>query len=192
MGRWVSSVEKRNFLKWFLENQRLKRSESRKVLEYIINNFHILEKVSFTEKIVLSGRTIVLSSQNSDEPGFLYYSNQNKTEEISRALGDLMMDPYAKVYIVVHFSGKMSNHRYLQLIESPVFENIRQYERFQKYEKEVDQIIGKMLLDKEIEIVKNQIDAALDQKDGDLFRRLTAKLKELYEKKQNEENENVI
>jgi uncharacterized protein YpiB (UPF0302 family) len=177
MSKWVSSTEKRNFLKWFLEHQQLKRSDARKVIEYIIHHFHILENVSFTEKIIISGRTIVISSFHSDEPGFLFYCHQHKTDEVSKALGDLMMDPFGKIYIVVHFRGKSQNHRYLQLIENPAFENIKQYERFQKYEREADDVIGKVMLEKEIERVKKQIDMALDQKDHELFKSLSAKLK---------------
>jgi uncharacterized protein YpiB (UPF0302 family) len=185
MSKWVSQIEKRNFLKWFIQHQQLKRLEARKVIEYILSNFHILEKVSFTEKIILNGRTIVISSMNSDEPGFLFYYNQQKTDDVSKALGDLMMNPYENVYIVIHFSGKMLNHRYLQLIENPVIENIKQYERFQKYEKEADGIIEKLMLEKEIETIKKQIDEALDQKDAESFNRLTARMKELNTKQQN-------
>jgi uncharacterized protein YpiB (UPF0302 family) len=175
----VSPIEKRNFLKWFIQHQQLKRLEARKVIEYILSHFHILEKVSFTEKVILKGRTIVISSMNSDEPGFLFYVNQHKTDEVSKALGDLMMNPYENVYIVFHFSGKMMNHRYLQLIENPVFENIKIYERFQKYEKEADHLIDKIMHEKEIEMTKMQIDKALDRKDAERFNQLTARLKEL-------------
>lgn len=178
MSRWVSPTEKRNFLKWFLEHQQLKRTDARKVIEYIINNYHILENVFFTEKIILGRKTIVVSSVNSDEPGFVFYFNQRKTDEVATALGDLMMNPYDKVHIIIHFSGKMLNHRYLQLIETPALENIKQYEQFQKYEKEADAMIGKVLLEKEIEMIKKQIDEALDKKDEELFKRLTARLKE--------------
>jgi uncharacterized protein YpiB (UPF0302 family) len=96
-----------------------------------------------------------------------------------------MMNPCEKVNIIIHFSGKMLNHRYLQLIESPVLENIKQYNQVQKDEKIVDDILDEILLEKEIELVKKQIDAALDQKDEKLFKNLTARLKEQYAKKQN-------
>jgi uncharacterized protein YpiB (UPF0302 family) len=184
MRNWVSPMEKRNFLKWFLEHHQLKRIEARKVIEYIINHYHILENVSFTEKIILSQKTIVISSMNSDEPGFIFYFNQRKTDEVSKVIGELMMNPSEKVYIIIHFRGKMLNHRYLQLIENPVLENIKQYEQFQKYAKEVDDLIDGMLLDKEIALLIKQIDDSLDKKDEDLFKSLTARLKEQYAKKQ--------
>src|SRR4051812_33881247 len=183
MSRWVSPIQKRNFLKWFLDHQQLKRSDARKVIDYIINHLHILENIAFTEKIMMSQKTIVISSMNSDEPGFLFYVNQCKTEEVSSALGDLMMNPSEKVNIIIHFRGKMLNHRYLQLIENPVAENIKLYQRFEKYSKEADELIEEVILEKEIEIIKKQIDEALDQKDEALFTRLTTQLKEELAKK---------
>ncbi|NRD78945.1 YpiB family protein [Bacillus sp. BRMEA1] len=182
MSKWVSPSEKRYFLKWFLECQQLKRTDARKVIEYIINHYHILENVSFTEKMMLNRKTIVISSMNTDEPGFAYYHNQRKTDEIAMALGDLMMNPTEKVFMILNFNGKTLNHRYLQLIESPALENMKQYNRFQKYEQEVNEIIEKNSLEMEIAIIKNQIDRALDQKDEKLFKRLTEKLKELIAK----------
>lgn len=182
MGKWVSATEKRSFLKWFLENQQLKRKEARKVIEFIIHHFHILENARFTEKIMLDRKTIVISSVGSDEPGFLYYFQQRKSEEVSTAIGDLMMNPSEKVNLIFHFRGKMENYRYLQLIEQPAIENIKHYAQFQKYEKEVNDLIEKISLDYEIALVKKQIDEALDQKDQELFKSLTGRLKELDEK----------
>lgn len=182
----MSPIEKRNFFKWFLENHKLKRSEARKLIQYIVNNSMILENISFTEDIVLSKKTIVISSMNSDEPGFLFYNHQRKTDEVSMALSDLMMNPSEKVNMIIHFRGKMLNYRYLQLIGNPVSDHIKEYERFKKYEKEADAIIEKILLEKEIELIKKRIDDALDQKDEELFKRLTAKLKEHYAKKTND------
>lgn len=186
LGKWVSPIEKRNFLKWFMEHHRLKRTEARKVLEYMINNSHIIENVYFVEKITLSRNTIVVSSVHSDEPGFIYYYNQRKTDDVSKALGDLMMNPTEKINLIIHFNGKMLNHRYLQLIGNPVLDNMKQYEQFQRYAKEVDVIIEKIMLEKEIEKLKQKIDLALDQKNEELFTKLAAKLKEYSEKKQAE------
>lgn len=183
MSKWVSPIEKRNFLRWFLENHKLKRSEARKVIEYLVNNSHILENVSFTEDILLNKKTIVIASMNSDEPGFIFYYHQRKTDEVSMALSNLMMNPSEKVNLILHFRGKMLNHRYLQLIGNPVSDNIKVYERFKQYKKEADDIIEKILLEKEIERLKKQIDEALDQKDEELFTRLTLKLKDNMQKR---------
>ena len=46
------------------------RTDARRLLESILNKPHILDNVSFTEKIKLIQGTIAISSINSDEPGF--------------------------------------------------------------------------------------------------------------------------
>lgn len=182
MKRWISASEKRNFLTWFLQHHRLKRTEARRVLELILNNTHILEKVSFTEKIKLNEKTIVISSINSDEPGFEFYYNQRKTSDPSRALGELSGNPYGKVNIILHFYGKMLNQRYLQLIETPASDNMKQYEQYERQSKAADAVIEKLMLEKEKENLKKQIDEALDQKDEQLFKQLAGKLGELEKK----------
>lgn len=179
MGKWISTSEKRGFLTWFLQHHRLKRTDARKVLETLLNNPHILEKVSFTEKIKLNEKTIVVSSVNSDEPGFEFYYNKRKTSDPARAIGELAGDPSGNVNIILHFYGKMLNHRYLQLIETTVADNIKQYERYERQSKAADAVIEKLTKEKERELLKKQIDEALDQKDEQLFKQLATKLGEL-------------
>ncbi|MDQ0199820.1 YpiB family protein [Neobacillus ginsengisoli] len=178
MKKWVSSIEKGNFLKWFLENNRLKRTDARRIIEYIINHFPIIENVTFTEKVIQGEKNIVISSVNSDEPAFVYYYKRGKTEDVSMVLNQFMMNPSEKVNIIIHFSGKMLNHQYLQLIEKDLSSNIRKYEQSQRDANEVDKLIGKVIQESEKELLRKQIDVALDQKNEELFIKLVKKLKE--------------
>ncbi|WP_078554074.1 YpiB family protein [Bacillus alkalicellulosilyticus] len=182
MKKWVSAVEKRNFIKWFLDNHRLKRNEARMLLEFILKNHHILENIRFTEQIKPNEKTIVISSLNSDEPGFEFYYNKRKTDDVSTALGELMANPSAKVNMIVYFYGKSMNHRYLQLIEIPALDNIKRHEKHQKYSKEVDLVIEKAMLEKERQTLRHRIDLALDELNESLFKKLVVELKELEKK----------
>lgn len=179
MEKWISPMEKRNFLKWFMENHRLKRTDSRKVLDYMINHYPFLENLSFTEKIPPNKKTIVVSSMNSDEPGFIFYHHHIKSEDVSLALGNIMMNPSEKINMIIHFNGKMFNQRYLQLVENPGIESMKIYEQHQKFAKEADKLFEKVKMEKEIELLKKQIDQALDQRDKELFTLLTDKLNKL-------------
>ncbi|MDT8861937.1 YpiB family protein [Alkalihalobacillus sp. MEB130] len=178
MRNWVSSAEKSNFLKWFIDQHQLKHKDARMLLEYICKNHHILENLTFTESVPSKGRTFIISSMHSDKPGFIYYYNKRKTEDVSKALGDLMSNPSDKVFLKLHFYGKQSNHRYLQLVESQI-NSFVQHKQFKEYEKETNIILEKALLDQEIEKVRNQIDEALDQGDKPLFNQLVERLQEL-------------
>ncbi|MCL7747530.1 YpiB family protein [Halalkalibacter alkaliphilus] len=178
MRNWVSASEKSSFLKWFLEQHQLKHKDVRMLLEHILKNHHILENLSFVETVPSKGRTFVISSMHSDKSGFVYYYNKRKSEDVSKALGDLMSNPAEKVYVKLHFYGKQSNHRYLNLVESQT-NSFVQYKQFKEYEKETNFIIEKALLDQEIEKIRMQIDEALDQNDKPLFNKLVERLQEL-------------
>lgn len=172
---WVSTTKKSDFLKWFLNHHQLKNKEARRILEYILKHHHILKNLSFTETIHPSERTIVISSINSDEAGFTFYSNHFKTEDVSRAFGFLMSNPSEKVYIILHFFGKQSNYSYTQLLETPRLQSIKNYQLYEKDAKETEIVV-------EIALLKTQINKALDDRNELLFKELAAKLNKLQER----------
>lgn len=182
MKKWVSKGEKREFLNWFITQYRLKNHEARRLLEVIVNNPHILENLTFTEKINEDIKTIVIASLYSEEPGFAFYHNDLKVSDVSSAISSITHNPSEKLCIILHFHGKMLNHRYLQLIETPESKNIKHNKIHQQQLKEIDAVMEKINLDRQINSLKNQIDLALDQLDALLFRKLTAELQELQQK----------
>lgn len=179
MKKWVSTLEKREFLHWFISQYRLKNHEARRLLEVIMNNPHILENASFCEKINEEQKTIVVSSLYSEEIGFAFFYKDSKITDISSAIANITQSPSEKVFIILHFHGKMLNHRYLQLIETPESEKISHNKVHQQQLKEVNSIIKSISLEHSINEIKKQIDLALDLKDAQLFKELTDQLKKL-------------
>ncbi|OIJ11107.1 hypothetical protein BKP37_17000 [Anaerobacillus alkalilacustris] len=178
MGNWVSAAEKSSFLKWFLEHYQLKQREARMFLEYLLKKHHILQNLSFTDKIKYNEKTVVISSIQADEPGFVYYSTRGKSENVSAALNDLMSNPTGKLNIILHFQGKQLNYRYLKLLESKS-DSLKTYRQFEQYSKDADALINKVLLEQEIKFIKLLIDEALDNRDEKEFKRLIFKLQDL-------------
>lgn len=184
MKNWVSATEKSNFLKWFLDQHQLKHKDARVLIDYLLKQHPILENLSFTSAIKSGEKSIIISSMQSDQPGFVYYNGKIKTEDVSKALGDLMSNPADKLNIVLHFYGKQSNQRYLQLVE-PATNYFVRHKQFQEYSKEVNSLIEKSLIEQEIKKVREAIDAALDQNDKQLFNRLVERLSELKDLEKN-------
>ncbi|MFC0561190.1 YpiB family protein [Halalkalibacter alkalisediminis] len=184
MKNWVSTTEKSNFLKWFLQQHQLKHKDARILIEYLLKQHPILENLTFTSSIKPAEKSVIISSMQSDQPGFVYYNGKTKTEDVSKALGDLMSNPADKLNIVLHFYGKQSNQRYLQLVE-PTTNYFVRHKQFQEYSKEVNSLIEKSLIEQEIKKVRDEIDAALDQNDKQLFNRLVERLTELKEIEKN-------
>ncbi|ARK32847.1 YpiB family protein [Halalkalibacter krulwichiae] len=180
MNNWISTSEKSSFLKWFLSAHQLKHKDAKMLIEYLLKQHPILENLTFTNSLKLNEKTIVISSMQSDQPGFIYYNGKRKTEDISKALGDLMTNPADKVYILLHFYGKQANPRYQQLLEPSTNYFVR-HKQFQEYSKETNLLIEKALIEQEIKNVREQIDAALDQNDKQLFIKLVERLQELKE-----------
>ncbi|WP_078427064.1 YpiB family protein [Alkalihalobacterium alkalinitrilicum] len=176
MSKWVSTNEKKAFLLWFLENHRLKKADARRLLEVLIKNFHLLENVHFTDELRPTRRTVVISSINSDEIGFKYYQSGRVYEEVAVAYSEIMNNPTEPVYLLIHFYGKLNNHRYLQLIENKAIDNIRRYEYYEKVAKKADQIIEQSLVQNQKEMLLRQIDKALDEKNEELFKQLVQQL----------------
>jgi uncharacterized protein YpiB (UPF0302 family) len=182
MRKWISITEKRNFLKWFLDNHRLKSTDARKILEFIIHRPHLLENLSFVDKIKPREKTIVVSSMQSDESGFAFYDRYRKTEDASQALHDLTLNPSEKVNLILNFYGKLLNHRYLQMLDSPEADSIHLYEQSERHARAAEALIEKISHEQEIERVKRQIDEALDKNDRLLFEQLVSRLQELDKK----------
>lgn len=176
MNRWISSQEKKSFLKWFIDNHRLKRTEAKRLIELMIKHVHILDNVHFTDDVKVDQKLIVISSTNSDEVGFKYYKNKRVYEDVAVAYGDLMANPNDTYYILLHFYGKTNHQKYLQLVEKKLIDNIRRYEYYQRVTKEADEILSQSLSENEKEILKARIDKALDDKDEALFKKLVEEL----------------
>lgn len=172
MQKWVSASEKRNFLKWFIQNHQLKNYEARKIIELIISKQGILENLTFTEEIKVGKKTIIVSSVNSDSRGFQYLNGHSKTDSVAVAYGEILSNPSLKLNIILNFYGKQLNNRYLQLIETSGMDKMKTYEKLQKSEQKVDIFLEKILLEK-------QINDALDSRDEVLFKRLVERMKEL-------------
>lgn len=179
MRKWVSTQEKRSFLTWFLQNHRLKRTEARHLLEFMIKQHHILENLRFTDTVKRNVTTVVISSINSDEIGFQFIKNNRKSEDVSKAMGELMADPSIEIFLLLHFHGKQMNNRYLNIFEDPLIENIRRYNITEKFSKEAERLIDQSIEENKLDVLRKRIDWALDNKDKELFQRLTAELRVL-------------
>ncbi|MDQ0207143.1 YpiB family protein [Alkalicoccobacillus murimartini] len=183
MNRWVSTSEKSAFLNWFLKNHRLKSKEARTILDYMIGHSHILEHVTFTDTISSSSKSIVISSMQSDEPGFVYYDHTKKSDDPSKVLGDLMAHPAIRRNLVIHFYGSHIHSSYQQLLQTPIKEQFQNYKRFKRYEHETKGILTQIQQQTDRASLLAEIDRALDERNEARFKQLTIQLNELDQSK---------
>jgi len=175
--KWVSCLEKRNFLTSFLQNYRLKHPDARFVLNYLLQHNHLLEIVHFTEKDQKSSRWLIISTMMSEEEGLVFYRRGQKSTSLATIMGDLALHLNEPLYLTLHFPGKTRNFSYLRLIDHRAFENVRRHEYNEKMAKAAEQVLDEALKRHDVSILKMQIDQALDRKDVALFQKLTEELK---------------
>jgi uncharacterized protein YpiB (UPF0302 family) len=174
MSSWVSAAAKKKWLLWFLAHFRLRKQEAAMLLQNILNNYHILDKVHFTDRVAPIGRTIVISTVCSDKPPFQFYKGKKLSTNVPDALHDLQVYPSEAVYLVLHFRGKELNYQFRSLIE-PI--NTEEIER----KKAVQEMLERSLLEGQINQLRSQIDEALEAGDKQSFMDLSSQLKKAQE-----------
>lgn len=179
MNRWVSTSEKTSFLQWFLKNHRLKSKEARTILDYLINHSHILENTTFSHTLSTDSKTIVISSMQSDEPGFIYYDHGKKSEDPSKVLGDFMAHPGTKRNMMIHFYGSHIHSSYQKLVQTPIKEQFQNYKRFKKYELATNSVLSQVQQQTDRASLLADIDRALDERNEARFKELTLLLRDL-------------
>ncbi|WP_245628097.1 YpiB family protein [Shouchella shacheensis] len=174
-------MQKKQFIAWFMRHHRFKHREVRSLLAYIQAHPHLLQHIHFTESIPPGTRTIVIASTQSDKQGFLYTDGRRRTEDVARAMDDLMNHPSTPFYMIVHFYGKELNHHYQQLIDRPIRQSFQHYKRFEAFEAETKDLLHHISKTNKVDRLKAAIDKALDDRDHERFAALSRELRSLQE-----------
>lgn len=180
MNKWVPTSEKRKFIRWFLNQYRLKKVETKKLFDYLLSHDQLLERVHFTDKIHPSNRTIVISTVCSETVPFEYRRNAKVTTSPEEAFQDLRYNTKERTYLLLQFRGKMFCHQYAAVRESFKPE-IREDEQEAPI---LFQILAEIYLDQQVQEhrlfeLDKEIDRCLETGDKDLFLLLTEERRRL-------------
>lgn len=175
----VSIVEKKEFLKWFLNSFQLKRRECAWLLNYLMSDDTLMEKVHFVNDAEYCPKGIVISTIDVEKIPFCYYRHKHITLDAEKAFHDIRLNSEEDVYIQLNFPNPTSYTQYLAVLEdNPYSPN--------KLETQLsDQLAVEMLiahLDKKYkkEQLMKKIDQALETGDKEQFLLLSEKLKEEF------------
>ncbi|WP_227766868.1 YpiB family protein [Zhaonella formicivorans] len=150
----------RDFLYWFLDTQRLKWPNTAKVLEYILKNESILEKVELVDDIRFYRNALMVSGRGTVTFPFVLRLDGKYIHDVEEALQALASANFYKLYVKLSYSKD-----YYQGVVSK--KRVWKVKRAGKKKKIAYQKL--MLL----------IDAALDRRDREEFYRLTKQLQRL-------------
>jgi uncharacterized protein YpiB (UPF0302 family) len=185
MASSVPTYEKKNFIKWFLKNYQLKRREGVWILNYLLTDDHLLEKVHFVEEAHYCPRAIVMSSVDSHGIPFRYYKGNVMTNDAEKSFHDLRMNGKDHVFIQLNFPNIPPHMNYIAVLEH------NPHIPHQSVLTEHDRLTAEAMLDDSLyqyqqQKIYDEIDAALDVGDKELFLQLSNKLQQMQYAVQNE------
>ncbi|MFZ3588670.1 ReoY family proteolytic degradation factor [Bacillus sp. DJP31] len=178
MATPVSVNEKKEFIRWFLNNYQLKRRECVWILNYLMSHDQLMNKVHFVEQAQYCPKGIIMSTHCVDDVPFRFYKENVMTTDAEKSFHDIRLNRDEDIYIQLNFRESYhSSHFVLVLEENPFMPKHLQINEKDKQlaEKFLEESIFSFQRDKLLLL----IDDALDQQNQDEFLRLTGLLKRL-------------
>ncbi|WP_096200923.1 ReoY family proteolytic degradation factor [Bacillus sp. FJAT-45350] len=177
MSSIISVIEKKDFLRWFLNAYQLKRRECAWLLNYLVSDDGIMENVHFVEKAEYCPRALLISTTDVDNVAFCFHKQQHVSMDAEKAFHDIRLNNEEPIYIQLNFQGSRTNPHYIAVLEDNPF--IPDHHEMTT----VDGLVAEMFLDKVTtnytkQRLKEEIDKALDENDMDKFYKLTKQLNE--------------
>jgi uncharacterized protein YpiB (UPF0302 family) len=172
----VSTKQKREFIKWFLSNYRLKRRECKWILEYISSHDMLLENIHFVENARYCERGIIMVTDCVDEVPFRFYKGDILTTDAEKCFHDIRLNRGSQFYIELLFKDKHNCPEYFGVLEdNPFVES----EETSEYTEAATNFLEYCIFKYKVNHLKKRIDEAIDNGDKELFLKLTDELSKI-------------
>ncbi|WP_059105123.1 ReoY family proteolytic degradation factor [Shouchella shacheensis] len=180
MSNMVPVMDKKAFLRGFLKRYQLKRRECAWLLNYLMNDDSLMERVHFLSRSEGAPKALVISAQGVDQIPFSFRKNHHVTTDCEKAFHDIRLNQTEDIYIELHFSGVSTSTQYLAVLEdNPFLPETK--ERVEAIEKRAEELLTQSIQEFQRKRLEEAIDKALDQGDRTAFMTLTEELKKLDE-----------
>lgn len=174
----ISVEEKQHFIVWFLQHFKLKKRESKWILEYLVNYKSLLKNVHFVRDIKHCPRALIITSRCSDGMPLLFYKESVVTKDSEKLFHDIRLNQDDPLYIQLNFYNSIQSSLYVAILE----DNPYLPENQKKLEEDriaASQILNRTLFLSKTILLKSRIDSALDEKDKETFIKLSKELEVL-------------
>ncbi|KMK76425.1 ReoY family proteolytic degradation factor [Alkalihalobacillus pseudalcaliphilus] len=180
MSSIVPVVEKKDFLRNFLKQYDLKRRECAWLLNYLMSDDDLMEKVHFVEVADNAPKSLIISANGVEKPPFSFHKYNHITTDAEKAFHDIRLNQTEEIYIELHFLGSRTFPPYLAVLEDNPYLPESQ-ERLQQVADQAEKILSISLASFKKQQLLAKIDQALDERNEEAFTALTKQLKELEE-----------
>ncbi|ARK30324.1 ReoY family proteolytic degradation factor [Halalkalibacter krulwichiae] len=180
MGNIIPVVDKKEFLKSFLQQFELKRRECAWLLNYLMSDDELMERVHFVEQAAHSPKALIISAKGVDSIPFSFHKEKHITTDAEKAFHDIRLNQHEDIYIELHFNGAKQYPPYLVVLEDNphIPENMELAAAFQR---EAELLLERSIRTFRKEQLLAEIDRALDHQNEAYFRILVEQLKMLDE-----------
>ncbi len=117
MSSIISVLEKKDFLKWFLNNYQLKRRECAWLLNYLMSDDQLMEKVHFVENAEYCPKSLIISANDVDCIPFSFHKRQHVTMDAEKSFHDIRLNKEEEIYIQLNFKDAKKNPQYVSVLE---------------------------------------------------------------------------
>jgi uncharacterized protein YpiB (UPF0302 family) len=174
----ISVLEKKDFLKWFLNNYQLKRRECAWLLNYLMSDDQLMEKVHFVENAEYCPKSLIISANDVDCIPFSFHKRQHVTMDAEKSFHDIRLNKEEEIFIQLNFKNAKKVPQFIAVLEDNPFVPIDK-ETEKIYSLFADLIIDQAKYQYEKKQLLVKIDQALDSGDKENFIKYTNSLTEL-------------
>ncbi|MFN7252220.1 MAG: ReoY family proteolytic degradation factor [Anaerobacillus sp.] len=178
MSSTISVLEKKDFLKWFLNNYQLKRRECAWLLNYLMSDDDLMEKVHFVESAEYCPKSLIISANDVDSIPFSFQKRQHVTMDAEKSFHDIRLNKEEEIYIQLNFKDAKKNPQYVSVLEDNPFIPIDK-DTEKLFSLFADLIIDQAKYQFEKKRLLQLIDEALDTGDKDNFLKYSEMLRNL-------------
>lgn len=174
MEQTVSTVQKKSFIKWLLNQNVINDREIIWLLNFLMGSEQMLRLVHFVDNVHGCKRVIEINVAPQTPDEFKYIKNSVRTDDPEKAFHDLRLNQEKTVYIKVSLPSITGCPEYFSVLEdNPSYAQIVH----QAYGKAAEAAAGEAERAYKEKRLKQAINYALDKGDETSFYRLTEELK---------------
>lgn len=175
-------MDKKAFLRGFLKQHQLKRRECAWLLNYLMNDDTLMERVHFLNRSEATPKALIISAQGIDQIPFSFRKSHHVTTDCEKAFHDIRLNQSEDIYIELHFQERSTCSSYLSVLEDNPYLPETQ-ERANEFEKKAEAFLEETIRSFQTNKLNEEIDAALDAGDKEKFMLLTAQLNAIEKKR---------
>lgn len=170
--------DKKNFIKWFSKEHKLRRRESLWILNYLVNHDIVLNKTRFVENVHTTPRGIRMAAANTQGRSFLFYKDGIEYEDPEKAFHEIRMNWHEPLFIEMVFPDPFLSPQYVKVLEDNPY---AKWNDMVPSDLQVlaEDAIDKFQLNERKEELKSSIDQALAEDNKEDFIELSNELIEI-------------